>query len=49
VQIPLWGEPADGIAARLLDEILAIDVTTLTPVEALTRLHELQQRGRGAD
>jgi DNA mismatch repair protein MutS len=49
VQIPLWGDAADGIAGRLLDEILAIDVTTLTPLEALTRLHELQQRGRGAE
>jgi DNA mismatch repair protein MutS len=49
LQIPLWGEPIDGVAAQVLDELLALDVTALTPIEALTRLHELQQRGRGVE
>jgi hypothetical protein len=31
----------------VLDELLALDVTALTPIEALTRLYELQQKGRG--
>lgn len=47
LQIPLFGEPSNGIAAQVLDDLLALDVTALTPIEALTRLYELQQRGRG--
>jgi DNA mismatch repair protein MutS len=46
-QLTLFGDPADTLAAQLLDELLAIDVTALTPIEALTRLHELQQKGKG--
>lgn len=46
-QLALFGEPSDGIASRVLDEVLSLDVTALTPMEALTRLHELQQKGRG--
>jgi DNA mismatch repair protein MutS len=46
-QLALFGEPSDGVASRILDDVLSLDVTTLTPLEALTRLHELQQKGRG--
>jgi DNA mismatch repair protein MutS len=46
-QLTLFGEPGDGVAASILDEVLALDVTSLTPLEALNRLHELQQKGRG--
>jgi DNA mismatch repair protein MutS len=47
LQLTLFGEPSDGIAAQILDEIIGLDITALTPLEALTRLHELQQKGRG--
>jgi DNA mismatch repair protein MutS len=46
-QMPLFGGPSDGVASQVLDELLSLDVTALTPIEALTRLHELQQKGRG--
>jgi DNA mismatch repair protein MutS len=46
-QMPLFGEVTDGLAAQLLDEILALDVSTLTPLEAITRLYELQRKGKG--
>jgi DNA mismatch repair protein MutS len=46
-QMALFGGPADGVASQVLDELLALDVTAMTPIEALTRLHELQQKGRG--
>jgi DNA mismatch repair protein MutS len=46
-QISLFGEPSNGIAAQVLDGLLSLDITTLTPLEALTQLHELQQKGRG--
>jgi DNA mismatch repair protein MutS len=46
-QLPLFGEPSDGVAGEVLDELLSLDVSTLTPLEALTRLYELQQKGRG--
>ena len=46
-QLALFGESSDGAASRVLDELLSLDVTNLTPMEALTRLHELQVRGRG--
>jgi DNA mismatch repair protein MutS len=46
-QMTLFGGPADGVASQVLDELLALDVTALTPIEALTRLYELQQKGRG--
>lgn len=47
-QLALFGESSDGVASRLLDDILALDVTNLTPLEALTTLHELQVKGRGS-
>jgi DNA mismatch repair ATPase MutS len=46
-QISLFGEPSNGLAAQVLDDLLSLDITTLTPLEALTHLHELQQKGRG--
>jgi DNA mismatch repair protein MutS len=46
-QLPLFGEPGESLAGKVLDDLLALDVTGLTPIEALTRLHELQQKGRG--
>jgi DNA mismatch repair protein MutS len=47
-QLTLFGESSDGAAAQVLEEILALDLPTLTPLEALTRLHDLQLKGRGA-
>jgi DNA mismatch repair protein MutS len=47
-QLTLFGEvTTDGIASRVLDEVLGMDVTTMTPLEALTRLAELQGKARG--
>jgi DNA mismatch repair protein MutS len=46
-QLAFFGESSDGIASRILDDLLSLDVTNLTPIEALTRLHELQLKGRG--
>ena len=46
-QLPLFGEPGESLAARVLDDLLALDITGLTPIEALTRLNELQHKGRG--
>jgi hypothetical protein len=36
------------VAARLLAEILALDLGNLTPIRALTLLHELQTSAREA-
>jgi hypothetical protein len=38
----------DQVAARLLAEILALDLGTMTPIRALTLLHELQTAARDA-
>ncbi len=46
-QVSLFGPPADGISSQILDELLALDVSSLTPLEAITLLYELQRRGRG--
>jgi len=48
-QLGLFGEVAEGVAAQVLDDLLGLDVTAITPIEALTRLHELQQKGRGIE
>jgi hypothetical protein len=44
--------PGEGIssdvATRLLAEILALDLGNLTPIRALTLLHELQTKAREA-
>jgi DNA mismatch repair protein MutS len=37
----------DGLAKEVLDELLAQDVSHLSPLEALTLLHRLQERARG--
>ena len=47
-QLPLFGKPPDSLAGQVLDELLGLDISTLTPLEALTRLYELQTKGRGA-
>jgi hypothetical protein len=39
---------AEGVAARLLAEVLALDLGTMTPIRALTLLHELQTQAREA-
>lgn len=46
-QISLFGASGDGIGNRVLDALLDIDISTLTPLEAITRLYELQRQGRG--
>lgn len=38
-QLPLWGQNSS-----LLDEIAAMDIDTLTPLEAITRLYELRRK-----
>jgi DNA mismatch repair protein MutS len=45
-QLALFGEPSD-LASQVLEELLALDISSLTPLEALTRLYELQQKGKG--
>jgi len=42
------GEISSQVAARLLAEILALDLGNLTPIRALTLLHELQTAAREA-
>ncbi len=42
-QMALFAPPREPLA----DEIAALDVDNLTPVEALNRLHDLQRRARG--
>jgi hypothetical protein len=44
----LASEVSSQVAARLLAEILALDLGTLTPIRALTLLHELQAAAREA-
>jgi hypothetical protein len=44
---PLSGSSPD-VATRLLAEILALDLGNVTPIKALTLLHELQTRAREA-
>lgn len=46
-QLGLFGLPANGVAQTVLDVLLSLDITSMTPLEALTRLDELQQKGRG--
>jgi hypothetical protein len=45
---PRAGEVASDVAARLLAEILALDLGNLTPIRALTLLHDLQTKAREA-
>jgi hypothetical protein len=44
----LGGEVNPDIATRLLAEVLALDLGNLTPIRALTLLHELQKEARDA-
>ena len=44
----MQGEVTSQVAARLLAEILALDLGNLTPIRALTLLHELQTPAREA-
>ncbi|MDQ3398341.1 MAG: DNA mismatch repair protein MutS, partial [Deinococcota bacterium] len=37
----------EGVAAELLSEVLALDLSRLSPLDALTLLHRLQERARG--
>jgi DNA mismatch repair protein MutS len=47
-QLALFGEsePLDSIASLVLDELLALDLPNMTPLQALEALHKLQERGR---
>ncbi len=45
-QLALFGEPQQSTATRILGDLLAIDISTLTPIDAIKRLYELQQKGR---
>ena len=45
---PSGGEVSSQVAARLLAEILALDLGTMTPIRALTLLYELQTAAREA-
>ena len=40
-QIPLWGQPSPAA-----EELKKLDIDALTPLEALTRLYELQKKAR---
>ena len=42
------GAAPSDVAARLLAEILALDLGNMTPIRALTLLHELQTAAREA-
>jgi len=45
LQLPLAGfDPVPGTPADLLDELLSLDPANLTPLEALTKIWELQRR-----
>ena len=46
--MPRGGDISSQVAARLLAEILALDLGNLTPIRALTLLHELQTAAREA-
>ena len=37
---------SDSAAAMLLDELKILDVNTLTPIEAMSKLHEMSQRAK---
>ena len=40
-QLPLFGTPSP-----LMQELLSLDISSMTPLEALNRLYQLQQQGR---
>ena len=41
-QLPLFGQPSP-----LIDELKHLDIDSLTPLEAITRLYELQKKAKG--
>jgi hypothetical protein len=45
---PAAAAGAEAVATRLLAEVLALDLGTMTPIRALTLLHELQTQAREA-
>jgi len=44
LQLPLLGQKPP-----LLEELEKLDINSLTPLEALTKLYELQQKAREGD
>lgn len=46
-QLALFGDLTGSAATEVLDQLLVIDIPNLTPMEALTALHDLQEKGRG--
>ena len=40
-QLPLFGQ-----SPPVVDELLKLDVSSMTPLEAITKLYELQQKAR---
>ena len=54
-QMALFNDPdlapkseVEQVAIRVLDEILALDLGNTTPLEALERLHDFQEKGRSS-
>lgn len=46
-QLVLFGAEANGQGAQLVDELLGLDLPAMAPLDALTRLFELQRKARG--
>lgn len=54
---PDWGREGDGLctgpgngrAEAVLSELLALDLLSMTPIDAMVRLYELQQMGRRSE
>ena len=43
-QLPMFGRTAE-----LIDELLKLEISSLTPLEAITKLFELQEKARRED
>jgi DNA mismatch repair protein MutS len=41
--------PLMATTSKALEELMALDVSSMTPLEAINKLYELQQRAREAD
>jgi DNA mismatch repair protein MutS len=55
-QLTLFSDPdlapkteSETVAVRILDELLALDLSSTTPLEALERLHRFQEEGRTSE
>ena len=55
-QLTLFTDPdlapktgAEAVAIRILDRLLAMDLSSTTPLEALERLHAFQEQGRSSE